>query len=379
MIIGIDGTCLQGVRSGPGWYLTRLLDPLSRILEEDKVVVWMNNPTPEERARVPENRFVSVNATHYPWAALKLTWNTLGTPSADGLMGRPADLYFYPNYLPLPQKQGKRIVFIHDTTFLTDPAMASQSSRSMGISLEKEAEGIDLFLTPSDHNRRELLQRFRGIPDAKVRVVPHGLSDAFRRPAPAEAVGKVREKYGLSRPYFLFVGTLEPRKNLLRLVHAFLLFKQKVRGDHELILAGPRGWVGEEFMHLILSPQVKDKIRWLDYVPEADMPALYSGAKAFLYPVLKEGFGLPLLESMGCGTPVVCSNAAAIPEVVGDGAWMVDPLKVEDWTQAFRRAVEDPAFLDVLKDRGRARVGLFPLDQTARQTLAAFKLAVSHA
>jgi glycosyltransferase involved in cell wall biosynthesis len=381
VIIGIDGSCLQGIRTGAGWYLTHLLEAMSLVLEEDKIYVWMNNPTPEERARVNENRFVAVSATRYPAAALRLTWNTLGTPAMDSLIGRQGDVYFYPNYLPLPQKQGKKALFVHDLTFLTNPELASQNSlKSIAPHLEKEEEKADLILTCSEYNRQEMLKHFRHLPENKIRVIPHGLPDIYRGPAPAEKVKVVREKFGLAHPYFFFVGTLELRKNLLRLVHAFLLFKQKTNADHQLILAGPRGWIGEDFMSFILSPQLVGKVRWLDYVSAEDLPALYTGASAFVFPSLKEGFGMPLLEAMGCGAPVLCSKSAAIPEVVGDGAWMMDAGNVGEWAKAMERIATEPSFSDVLRDKGRARASLFQIENTAKQTLAALKLTVkSHA
>ena len=377
MIIGIDGTCLQGVRMGAGWYLTHLLEALSHVLEEDRVYVWMNNPTAEERARVNENRFVAVSATHYPAAALRLTWNTLGTPSMESLIGRPAEVYFYPNYLPVPQKHGKKVLFVHDLTFLTHPEWVSDEMvKTLGANLEKQEEKADMILTCSEYNRQEMLKHFKRLTESKIRVVPHGLPHPFRRPAEAAKVEAVRSHFGLSKPYFLFVGRLEPRKNLLRLVHSFLLFKQLTHTEHELILAGPKGWIGEEFMQFILSPQLAEKVHWLDYVKAEDLPALYTGADAFLFPSLKEGFGMPLLEAMGCGTPVICSNASAMPEVVGDGAWMIDPVNVADWSKAMVRLATEPAFGQLLREKGRARVALFQIENTAKQTLMAFKQAV---
>lgn len=376
LIIGIDGTCLQGVRTGVGWYLTHLVEALSHVLEEDKIYVWMNNPTAEERARVGENRYVAVSATHYPWAALRLTWNTLGTPSIDGLLGRAADIYFYPNSLPVPQKQGKKAVFVHDLTFLTNPELVSpEAAKNLG-GLEREGMKADLILTGSDYNRHEILKHFKHWPESKIRVVPHGVPEAFHKPADAARVEAAREHYGLAHPYFLFVGRIEPRKNLLRLVHSFLLFKQKVAGSHQLVLAGPKGWIGEEFMQFIQSPQVSGKVRWLDYVKDEDLPGLYTGAEAFVFPSIKEGFGMPLLEAMGCGAPVLCSNASAIPEVVGDGAWMMGPTDVGEWCSAMERIATDPAFSQVLRDKGRSRAALFQMENTAKQTLTALKLAV---
>lgn len=377
MIIGIDGTCLQGVRTGAGWYLTNLLEALSHVLEEDKVYVWMNNPTAEEKARVSENRFISVSATHYPLSALRLSWNTLGTPGMDHLIGRPADVYFYPNYLPCPQKQGKKVLFVHDLIYLTNPELASPGlAKNLGLNLEKQEEKADLILTCSEYNRQEMLKRFKNLPESKIRVIPHGVPETFRKPAGTDKVNAAREKFHLSWPYFLFVGKLEPRKNLLRLVHAFLVFKQQTKTEHILVLAGPKGWIGEDFMNFILSPQLADKVRWLEYVTEEHLPGLYTGADAFVFPSLMEGFGMSLLEAMGCGLPVLCSNAAAVPEVVGDGAWMLEPSNVEEWAKAMQRIAEEPAFGQLLREKARTRASLFRMENTAQQTLSAFKMIV---
>jgi glycosyltransferase involved in cell wall biosynthesis len=376
LIIGVDGTCLQGVRRGVGWYLTHLLEELSHVLEEDKVYVWMNNPTDEERSRVSENRFVSVSVTHYPSAALRLTWNTLGTPTMESLIGRPADVNFYPNYLAVPQRQGKRALFVHDLTYLTHPALASpEILKALGPHLERQAEKADLVLTCSDYNRNEMIRRFPNVRQDRIRVVPHGVPDAFRAPVSAEKKEGALRKWALDRPFFLSVGTLEPRKNLLRLVHAFLLFKQRVEGSHELVLAGPKGWIGEEFMKFIQSPQLSDKVRWLDSVPQEDLPSLYAASQAFLFPSLQEGFGMPLLEAMACGAPVLCSRNGSLPEVAGDSAWMMDPADVAEWSRAMERVVSEPAFGQLLREKGRVRAGLFRMDSTAKQTLAALKLA----
>lgn len=285
LIIGIDGTCLQGTRSDAGWYLTYLLEAISHILEEDKLYIWMNSPTAEDRARVSENRFVALSVTHYPWAALKLTWTTLNTPSIDTLIGRPADLYFSPNFFqPIPQKQGKKVLYVHDLSLLTHPEMVTAIKAKIPIrDLEKEAEKADLLLTGSDYNRQEILKTFPLLDKSKIRVIPFGIPEPYQGLALADRVLETRARYHLTHPYFLFAGTLEPRQNLLRLVHAFLLFKQKFQCAHELVLAGPKGSVGEDFIQLILSPQMKGKVKWLENINPSDKPALLTGATAFLF------------------------------------------------------------------------------------------------
>ena len=376
MIIGIDGTCLQGPQGEVGHYLTHLLEAMSHLLEEDKIYVWMNSPTSEEKARVSENRFVSVAASHYPWAALRMTWTTLGTPTMDSLIGRPPDVCFYPNYLALPQKHGKKVIFVHDVLCFTHPEWVSEDwMKALEGKLGKQGEQADLILTSSEYNRQVLLKHLPGIPEARVRVIYHGLAESFRKPAPPDKVKAARERYLLHHPYFLYTGPLEPSKNLLRLVHAFLLFKKTVATEHELVLAGPRGKVGDDFVDFIQSPVLANKARWLSNVPVGDLPALYTGAEAFVFPCMGEGFGMPVLEAMGCGTPVLCSTQAALPEIVGDSAWMISPTSVADWAKALERVVKEPAFKEVLREKGRVRVSIFREENTAQQTLSALKMA----
>jgi glycosyltransferase involved in cell wall biosynthesis len=292
----------------------------------------------------------------------------------ESLLGRPADICFYPNYLPLPQKQGKQVLFVHDLAYLTNPEWGQGTDfKNFKKNIEKQESKVDLILTCSEFNRQELTRQFAELADSKIRVIPHGLSKEFSRPAPAERVQRVKAHYQLNHPYFLFVGTLEPRKNLLRLVHAFLLFKQRHNHSHELILAGPKGWIGEDFLQFIQAPALAQKVRWIQYVASEDLPALYTGAEAFVFPSLKEGFGLPLLEAMGCGAPVVASNSAAIPEVVGDAALLVEPTSIQEWYLAFEKIL-DPALAADLKRKGQARISLFRWDHSASQTLAAFKM-----
>ncbi len=377
MIIGIDGIPLQGNRTGVGRYVAGLLDGLSEVLEEDKAFVWMNSCQPGERGRVKENRLLEVVETRFPFAALRMSWSTLGTPTLETLLGRPVDVALHPNYLPIPQKRGAKVLAVHDVTFLTDPPLALPSAvKTYGRELPKQLRDCSLVLTCSGYTQSQILHLFPELGEEKVRVIPYGVEESFLKPAPAPAVQDLRMRLGLDRPYFLHVGTLEPRKNLLRLVHAFLLFKQTLKTDHQLVLAGPVGWVPEEFMEFVRSPALARNVRWIDFVPEADLPALYTGSDAFLFPSLKEGFGLPVLEAMGCGAPVVCSNAGSLPEVAGEAAYLLDPTDINQWGEVMGKIVREGSLVEELRSRGFRQAARFQWEETARRTLEALNDAV---
>ncbi len=377
MIIGVDGTPILGSRSGPGWYLTHLMEALSSVLEEDKAYLWMNNPREEENLRVPQNRYLVHTVSHYPAAALKMSWNTLGSPTLDTLVGRPLDVCLYAGLPVPPQKKGARVFFVHDLSCWTAPEWAMDPrSQHYGRELEKQIGAADLILTGSEYNRLEMKRLFPGLPEGKVRVVPHGVARMFQKAAPPEVLLEVKHRYNLTRPYALYVGSLETRKNLLRLVHGFLLFHQQVKTDMELILAGPKGWIGEEFMQFITSPALGGKVRWIDAVPPEHLWGLYTGAEMFAYPALTEGFGLPMLEAMGCGTPVMYAANGALPEVAGDAGMQVAATDVNQWASAFVRLHQDQDLRSELIHRGAARVTLYRWEKTAQQTLESLRQAV---
>jgi glycosyltransferase involved in cell wall biosynthesis len=183
----------------------------------------------------------------------------------------------------------------------------------------------------------------------------------------------VRRKYRLFAPYIIFVGTVEPRKNLVTLVKAFAAVVKDF--PHLLVLAGARGWMSEPVFAEIERQGLKDRVVHLGYVPAEDLPALMSGAEVFVYPSLGEGFGLPPLEAMACGVPVICSNAPALPEVVGDAAILVPPTDVAALEEAIMHLLSDPDLKATLRQKGLQRSRQFSWHRTARLTLSAFEQA----
>jgi glycosyltransferase involved in cell wall biosynthesis len=218
------------------------------------------------------------------------------------------------------------------------------------------------IVTVSETSRRDIV-RFLAVPAERIYVVPEGVSACYQ-PAPPEAIADVRARYHLPDDFILYVGSAEPRKNLSRLIEACRALWSRGEGL-PLVIAGARQEHGKE--------DEPARLIRLGYVPEVDLPALYSAARAFVFPSLYEGFGLPPLEAMACGTPVVCSNTSSIPEVVGEAALTVDPYNIEALAAALQRVLKDEPLRAELRARGLARAAAFTWERVARETLRVYE------
>jgi len=228
---------------------------------------------------------------------------------------------------------------------------------------------VDLILTGSQATANDL-QDFLNISPKKIRVTPYAARDQFR-PVSEEAKRSVREKYGLPTTFFLCLGTFEPRKNLVRCVEAFSLWADKLRSD--LVLAGRWGWKAASLREAINRSTVRERIHLPGFVEDADLPALLNAATALVYPSLWEGFGLPVVEAMACGTPVITSNRSSLPEVAGEAAILVDPEDTESLGDALMRVDGDPNFQQELTEKGIQRASCFSWEKTAALTAAAYR------
>jgi len=216
------------------------------------------------------------------------------------------------------------------------------------------------------------VERHLRLPPERVRVVPLAAAPSFRPLEDATKMAAVRAKYDLPERFILNVGALEPGKNQATLVRAFRRLR---RGGVEqaLVIAGPPAWRYERLLRLVDRLGLTDEVRFLGYVPAEDLVALYNLADLFAFPSLYEGFGLPPLEAMACGTPMVCSNAASLPEVVGDAAITVDPYDVEGLAQAMHRVLTDASLREELRAKGLAQAKQFTWERTARETVAVYR------
>ena len=220
------------------------------------------------------------------------------------------------------------------------------------------------FLAISEFTKREITE-ILGVPAERIDVVPCACGEQMCRVTDGHRLQKLREKYALPEHFVLFVGNTNPRKNLARLIRAFDMAKAQGL-PHQLIIAGGQGWKFDQ-ESVLSNVHHKEAVRFIGFVPDEDMPALYSAADAFLFPTLYEGFGIPILEAQRCGTPILTSNTSSLPEVGGDGALYVDPYDVADMAHGIQRILEDTALAAHIMDNGYRNAERFSWEKAAEK------------
>jgi len=282
------------------------------------------------------------------------------------------DLYHEPNTLPL-RFDGPTIVTVHDLSWIRFPETHPvQRVRALNRYVEPALRQASLILTDSEFTRRELIEVF-GLAESGVRTIALGLDSAFV-PMDASGTREVLGRHGLAHgEYFIFSGTLEPRKNLRTAIDAHAGLAKEMRLRHPLVLAGMKGWRESPLERLLEQPVRRGEIRVLGYVPRGELAVLTAGALAMVYPSLYEGFGLPPLEAMGCGVPPITSNAASLPEVVGDAGITVAPLDTAALAEAMRSLASDAALRARLSGLALARSSQFTWEQCVEQTVLAYR------
>jgi glycosyltransferase involved in cell wall biosynthesis len=301
------------------------------------------------------------------WTHLRLSWEMLIDPP---------DLLFVPSHvLPLVHPR-RSVVTVHDLGFLYYPEAHTLSQNLyLRWSTRHNARAATRILADSQATRRDLVHHY-SIPNSKIAVVYPGRDETLAPVTDPALLSAVRARYGMAGPYLLYVGTLHPRKNLVRLIQAFgSLLQPSADGPRaptaglQLVLAGQKGWLYGEILDQVRKLGLADRVVLTGYVPEADLPPLLSGALAFVFPSLYEGFGLPLLEAMACGTPVICSNVSSLPEVAGDAALLVDPTDSEALAAGLARLVADEGLRRELIERGFRQMQRFSWRRCAEETL----------
>ncbi len=273
--------------------------------------------------------------------------------------------------------RAKRIVTIHDTIGYVYPQLHNRLDNwRYRLQLPFCARQAQAVMTISKFSRQDLL-RFLKLKQNKLHVSANGVESVFK-PGRAAQIEPVLKRYEIAAPYLLYVGGLNARKNLPRLLEAFA----QVRPHYpqlKLVIGGKRQWHHQEIDLALKKYNLEPAVHFTGYIDDADLPMVYAGAELFVFPSLYEGFGLPPLEAMACGTPVVCSNTSSLPEVVGDAALTVDPYDVKGLAEAIERVLGDPILQEDLRQKGLARAAQFSWERTARETLKVYQQVLQQA
>ncbi|RME69436.1 MAG: glycosyltransferase family 1 protein, partial [Chloroflexi bacterium] len=241
-------------------------------------------------------------------------------------------------------------------------------SRQLNTWVPRSVARADHVIAVSEATRQDLIELY-GTPAEKISVLYHGVASHFRPQTDPACLHRLRQRYGLGeRPFILSVGTIQPRKNFRRLIQAFA----RLDPPYTLVIAGGRGWGESDIFAEAVRLGLQDRVHFPGFIADDDLPALYSAAELFVYPSLYEGFGLPALEAMACGTPVVASNRSALPEVVGEAGLLVDPLDVGAIAGAMAQVLTTPELRQKLSEAGQRRAAQFTWDGVARQLLALY-------
>jgi glycosyltransferase involved in cell wall biosynthesis len=365
----LDLSAAAHERAGLGRYAASLAQALLPL--EPNLRVFVNDPR-ESRLRPPLSA-LPTHTAHLPrkrWR-LRAAVSYFGGPSMDHAFDG-VTLFHATEHL-LPKLTRARSVFtLHDTAYLLFPQYHLLQNRVyLTLMMPRFLARADRIIAVSEATRRDALRCYRLAPEEIV-VIPEGVEPRFRPEPNPTRLAAVRQKYALPERFILCVGTIEPRKNLPTLLDAYGALRQN-HPQVGLVIAGSQGWLYESFFDRLRSLGLENRVTLTGYVPDDDLPALINCAEVFAFPSVFEGFGLPPLEAMACGVPVVCSNASSLPEVVGEAGLLLPPHDVRAWADALARSLTDAQLRADLRARGLARSRLFTWEAAALHTLQVYQ------
>lgn len=308
---------------------------------------------------------IRLNTSPFPKKLYRLLSVMLPVPYS-AFFGKKSDITHFFNYIIPPGVKGKTVVTVHDMVYKAFPETVRGRTRFMlDAGLKKSLKRADMVVTDSEFSRSEIIKYFPWC-EKKLRVVPCGVDTKKFYPCDdKEKIANVKASLGIEGEYFLYLGTIEPRKNLERLIRAYSVFSKNVTNAPKLVLAGGKGWLYDGIFARVKALGLEDKVIFTKYVPAEDMNALMCGSLAFVFPSLYEGFGMPPLEAMACGVPVLTSGAASLPEVTGDCAVIVDPYDIKSIAKGLYRLYKDKELRSRLSREGIERAKEFSWERSA--------------
>jgi glycosyltransferase involved in cell wall biosynthesis len=370
MRVGIDARLVYYHQAGTARYCLQLMRALAAIDREDQFVILQSRR--DQRELVSQANF----QTRRVW-----------TPSHHRLEQRllsmelrltALDVLHSPDFIPPFRRRCRSIITIHDLAFLLYPQFLTKASARYYGQIDQAVRHTDHIIAVSESTRRDIV-RLLGVPEQMITVVYEAPRRHFQRLPGNDWRERLRQRFSLTRDYLLFVGTIEPRKNIPTLLSAFQQVLSHYHPEVDLVLAGAPGWLTDEVYGLANRLGLTGRVHFLGRVSDDELIWLYNGAQMLILPSFYEGFGLPPLEAMACGCPVIVSNVSSLPEVVGDAGLLFDPLDTDALTVAIWRLLSDDRLRQELVDKGLKRAAWFSWERAARETLDLYRRVAGQA
>lgn len=371
MRIAVDAQpLLDGRKTGIGNYQAALLKKVmaADIDNEYFFTFFSLRHTAEKKRRIREIfgegaeihvfRLLSYSLVHFLWTAIPVPHRWF--------FRKKADISLFFNYYVPPGASGRAFSVVYDTVVRDMPeTMDNRTRRVLELTLNSSIERADRIITISEFSKGQIMRHY-GTRDDKVTVVPCGIDeDRYHTGYPAQEIMECCKRLGIEGKYMLYLGTLEPRKNISGLIEAFGLLSTGCEDCPKLVVAGGKGWLYDSVFERVKQLGLEDRVLFTGYVSAEDAPLLMSGAELFCFPSFYEGFGMPPLEAMACGTPTVVSDRTSLPEVVGDAALTADPDSPAAICSAMKRVLSEPDLRRALSEKGIARSKQFTWEKSA--------------
>ncbi len=370
MHITIDYTSAIRQKAGIGRYTRNLVAALADTDHENQYTLFCAGDAPAP-AQWPAN--FSVRATRVPARALTIGWHKLNLPITVERFSGDSDIFHSPDFTLPPLRTPRGVVTVHDLSFLRLPQCADPGLRDyLTENVPRAVRRASRVLADSNNTKRDVVDLLH-VPDDKVSVIHAGVEPRFRPVRDVEQLARIRDRYRLPEFFVLFVGTIEPRKNLGRLISAYSDLRRQAGLPHQLVISGARGWLYNDIYEQVARAGLTEDVLFPGFIDDSDLPALYTLADLFVFPSLYEGFGLPPLEAMACGTPVIASDNSSLPEVLGAAALLVPAEDTAAITDAMARVLGDATLRTRLADLGRAQATRFTWQSAARQLICAYQ------
>lgn len=310
----------------------------------------------------------------FPYGVYRRIWHYIPI-KYNWLFRDNADIYHFFNFIVPPRIKGKVITTIHDMTYELYPeTMDKRNLKRIKNDIQYSVDRSDKIITVSESSKNDII-KFLNVDESKIEIVYNGVDyEKFNKYYTEDIKLIVRNKYNLPQNYILYMGTLEPRKNIDSIIEAFALIKKQKDFDNiKLVIAGKKGWLFEDIFNLVDKLNLKDHVIFTDYVDETDKPIIYNMAKLFVFPSLYEGFGIPVLEAMASSVPVIASNVSSLPEVAGNAAILVNPKDIEGIAKNIIKILSDDDLKNELVRKGHIQAQKFTWEASAEKLYNIYK------